>query len=475
MKRQTILLLVFSFLLIGMAGSHNEKYGEILAQVILLLWLIYLAVHIIRKRIASVSISQKNNLTVQKPTSVTPLSASPTVDTVSSQLLNNPVPYTNPNQQRPAWVKVIGLINAILLIFGFQYIAIAPLATFIGLAFSGQDAEYVLLLFIISSIGSLCFIVFGIYSVVLAFGKKYNDNFSRTSKTIMFVPLLSCMFAGVFMLDLLFPSIPFTHQANKEDVVYVDKQKISRSEFQVISQSPYAIRNGEVYVRSCFDCSWTEYKVMPGVATSTFSILFNEFARDHDNIYLRGQLIPNTDPTTFELLESGIFGGSIWRDKDSIFIGTQILSDNPDSFKNFLNSRDYKYFGLDQSVYLGGKIIEGADRDTFRVISHSFSADDTRVFCAGRTIEGADPKTFVTFETKDVTGESIAVYGKDSTYAYFCSPYAGRRIVRIEEVDVASFDANGMKQGYAKDKYREYYFSGVSYEEEKTPYKVTIY
>lgn len=454
-------------LIVGMIGKYNNTIETDLIYFFMLFWGVYIIIKIDKK------LSLRKQKEICNP--VIHGTSEVIAQKISSEVETAPTTLGVSTSFRPAWVKYVAIINSLLVVFFGKYILISPFATLIGLAFSGANKDYVLLMFLISTIGSLSFVPFTIASICLAVQQKYQSNFSKASKLIMFVPIISAIFASVFIIDLASPSV-IPNKGPKEDVVYVNHEKIPRSEFTQLEKSRYLTRNGKVYVNRCLDCWTTEYQLMNEVSTTSFSVLAKWYARDEVYVYYMGNIVQGSEPSSFKMIDES-YGGGIWKDKNHLFIGAKLISDNPDSYKNFSNSTSTifdHYFSASNTVFVNGKVISGADSNTFKVISAPFSSDEKHVYCAERIIEGADPKTFVAFESKGFAGP-VFVYGKDNKYAYFCSQYDGRKIIQIEEVDLDSFDATGMEPGHAKDKYREYYFNGVKGQDEKTKYKVKIY
>lgn len=136
---------------------------------------------------------------------------------------------------------------------------------------------------------------------------------------------------------------------------------------------------------------------------------------------------------------------------ESIVVGA-----DPGSFKRFDESFHY---GKDQNaVYYFGKRIEGADPESFRMVSLQYWMDAYSVYYNGDKIPGADPESF-----RHLGG----AWAKDANTAY-------HKAQAIAVADVATFEsipADGLsylpdfKYGYARD-------SGAYYSYDETLVRV---
>lgn len=89
------------------------------------------------------------------------------------------------------------------------------------------------------------------------------------------------------------------------------------------------------------------------------------------------------------------------------------------------------------------RIIEGADADTFQILSANFAKDKNSVFYKGRTINQADAPTFAAF------GETC--FAKDKHRAFYCDN-------PIQGADTRTFAA--INDNYAKDHSHVFHYYG---------------
>ncbi|MFK3869654.1 DKNYY domain-containing protein [Pseudoalteromonas rhizosphaerae] len=109
---------------------------------------------------------------------------------------------------------------------------------------------------------------------------------------------------------------------------------------------------------------------------------------------------------------------------------------------------------------IGGSPIEGADPDTFNVISQSYAKDSNSVYYNGRRVEGADPSSIqlVTSGINASKEESGYLISRGKVFCY------GQM---IEGADAASFSY--LLGSYAMDKEYLYYYTDVKFSRKAMP------
>src|SRR5690606_32551325 len=114
-----------------------------------------------------------------------------------------------------------------------------------------------------------------------------------------------------------------------------------------LSDSGYYVRLTKVYYHPAFPASAFEIEEAD---IRTFEILDDSqgYAKDRNHVYLNGNVIPEANPATFELLEE-----QYTRDQNYVYLNERIFSNDPVNFE-FLSSflmRD------SQHIYWSDKII----------------------------------------------------------------------------------------------------------------------
>ena len=161
-----------------------------------------------------------------------------------------------------------------------------------------------------------------------------------------------------------------------------------------------------------------------GVDTETFEDVKFKYARDKNNVYFEGKIIPNADPETFETIGLGSYkldeysstDVSYSKDKNSVYYLYEIVDGaDPETFeiKAFPNPQNSPYvmlYGVDKgSVYFfsRNKKIDNADPETFEYLGNNYAHDKNNVFYIDNVVLDADPKTF------EVIGCSGGGYARD--------------------------------------------------------------
>lgn len=172
-------------------------------------------------------------------------------------------------------------------------------------------------------------------------------------------------------------------------------------------------------------------RAVAGADKASFVILNENYARDANNCYYRGDVIAEADPATFAVMGSGDLYS---KDAQRVFIANKKLSDDAPNFRHtgggysvdsttvyFLDQvvegavvdtwqskGNTGPFGTDgEKVYHEGKPLPGADPAHLETLNYSYSKDKEHVYFKNELVEGADPETFVftdSDEGKDKNG-----------------------------------------------------------------------
>ncbi len=180
-----------------------------------------------------------------------------------------------------------------------------------------------------------------------------------------------------------------------------------------------------------------------GVRPDSFEIISHTISRDIKNAYYRMKIINGADPKSIEPVpppEQKVSGGEIYsKDKNNVFYKTSKLpNSDPGSFE-IIDS--YWSIGKDKNqVYNKKKVLE-IDSDSFTMLSSSYFKDKNHVFFDDDIIEGAHAPSFVIIdEDFDVAKDKNFIYSEEERY---------------EDIDVKTFKQ--LEGLYSKDKYGVYY------------------
>jgi hypothetical protein len=151
--------------------------------------------------------------------------------------------------------------------------------------------------------------------------------------------------------------------------------------FRVID-SQYALDDARVY----FDGA-----TIPDSDPSTFEVLEQHFSHDARHVYLSGQIFTN-DPVSFEILAEDLS-----RDREHIYWSEYTISDDPAHLEIIFSQDHYTYIKDSKTVYVNGGPIAEADVNTFKVLSPGYARDASQVYYFDQAM-AADPNTFEILE-----------------------------------------------------------------------------
>jgi hypothetical protein len=182
------------------------------------------------------------------------------------------------------------------------------------------------------------------------------------------------------------------HYAKDKSRVYYDGSKIlegADAETFVILDGHYKNRYTKDKNRVYFNDS-----VLPDVDAPSFAVAnpsySSAFTKDKNTIYINNKKVENSDPGTFEHMETYYF-----RDKNTVYFsyGNDIRIIDADSATFIPLGNDY---AKDKSrvFYRHFKLLKGADASTFSPIDTEYSRDKDHVYYNGDVVQGADADSF---------------------------------------------------------------------------------
>lgn len=198
----------------------------------------------------------------------------------------------------------------------------------------------------------------------------------------------------------------------------------------VTNNGGYYIRRTKVFYLGGFPSTAFEIEEAD---VKTFQIIDSEYAKDKSHVYFNGVVIPDSDPATFEILEtwfsrdknhvyvSGqIFtndpanfehvDGNIYIDSQYIYWSTKPISDEPQNLVVIGSFGYYTYLKDSQAAFVNGNPINGADPNTFEVVSEGYSRDAENAFYFDGMIPDADLDTFAALEQQYALDGAVAYW-----------------------------------------------------------------
>jgi hypothetical protein len=155
----------------------------------------------------------------------------------------------------------------------------------------------------------------------------------------------------------------------------------------------YVVKDGKVTYHSGLEGlgSKRSWEITEADA-DTFASLKDGYAKDKKHAYLDGILIPDSDGITFQQLEKPYAA-----DSAHVFIGTDTLSDSPQTFKIIARLEKVTFSTDGKKVFSGSAefLPEMVNAASFeRIGSSGYFRDNGHVYTSQNVIETADPVTF---------------------------------------------------------------------------------
>lgn len=168
----------------------------------------------------------------------------------------------------------------------------------------------------------------------------------------------------------------------------------------------------------------------------TFVVLGYGYAKDCENVYLNGKVLPWVDPVTFSLKKgNGNHGHGNYRPNH----GGGNRHDN--ECQGSYNNRYYeKYVVTSFDVYYAGKKLSDASASSFKNLGYGYGKDAFNVYYRGKRINDASGSSFRLLEHG---------YSKDAFNVY----YYGEK---LNDASASSFKVDD--DGYAHDAFSMYYY-----------------
>lgn len=176
----------------------------------------------------------------------------------------------------------------------------------------------------------------------------------------------------------------------------------------------------------------------------TFVVLGHGYAKDRENVYLNGKMLPWVDPQSFSLKRgNGNHGHDTFRPNHG---GGQNRPDNgwnggnkrPNCNKG--NKHFKKYIISNSEVFYAGKRLLGASSSSFKDLGYGYGKDAFDVYFLGKKISGASASSFRLLKDG---------YCKDAFDVY----YFGEK---VKGASASSFKVD--QDGYAHDAFSTFYF-----------------
>lgn len=239
-----------------------------------------------------------------------------------------------------------------------------------------------------------------------------------------------------------FSQIKGKYYRDKNHVFYSGKKIVGADPltFEVLNEKYAKDKNHVFYIDV----------ILQGADPQSFEWLQENYSRDKQHVYLESFLLPDSDAQTFEILE-----GCYSRDAKQVYFCEHVVSQDPKHFE-FIKWKNRILFGKDsKSVYNRQKRLEGADPETFTIVSEYYAKDKKGVWyldvISFTRIENTDFESFVALDR---------YYSKDKNHVYYKDEI-------LQGADVATFrQCQGKPASYWVDK-NQVYLSGKPHQHVK--------
>ena len=235
-----------------------------------------------------------------------------------------------------------------------------------------------------------------------------------------------------------------------------------------LGMAEYIKKDNAVYYK---DEIWqADEKKVNDADFKTFVKLNDIYGKDGKRVFYLDEKLDGADVRSFQVI-----GEVSGKDKKYIYNYDEKMEINPKDFKLYRNKDKLLYFRNNGKLYIGGSFLEVEyiqDLDSFEAIDQGYSKDKYNIYYAGTPIYDVDKSTFQIImpdyyakdknnvyrgydKIKDANPDTIKilneVYLKDDKNVFL---NFGQK---IENVDVAAFQAIEGNVAYGKDKNNVYY------------------
>ena len=213
--------------------------------------------------------------------------------------------------------------------------------------------------------------------------------------------------------------------AKDKDTVYFGRNKTSDFDAKTLKRANSYIFFDKNYAYHWFSKVKVDYQ--------SFYCISNVYCKDKNKVIYFWKREPTDKSTWFEISWAHIpsfetIWENIWRDKQHVFFAKQKVNwADPGSIKIlFANGRHFTYYYKDKnSVYINSEKIS-SNPDSFKVLNIYYSKDKNKAYYRWKELIGADPDTFEVYlenwrtywEAFDFSKSPYLRYAKDKNQVY---------------------------------------------------------
>lgn len=211
--------------------------------------------------------------------------------------------------------------------------------------------------------------------------KQVKDWLGHDSERVYFEAKLV---PGVDVLTLEPQRYPLFRDKNDYYYKTVPLHVADRASFQVIKWF-----DDDFWAKDSRNAYYDSLRI-DGVDVPSLALDDRRVARDKYHVYMRGVLLPEADPATFE----HIAGSLCYRDKSHVWnLDKLLVGADPATFElvgdNYFRDKSHVWYEVNESP------LEGADPASFEVIGNSqYSRDKSHIWFRDKLLPDADRATF---------------------------------------------------------------------------------
>lgn len=166
---------------------------------------------------------------------------------------------------------------------------------------------------------------------------------------------------------------------------------IDPNSFELINKF-YSKDKNRVYRLNEYEPWITGVSILEDSDPATFKLLQEDgfiYGKDKNNVYYEWKKIQGADTETFQILDYPYS-----KDKNNVYYSYEGIVESADP-ETFIVVKSGFYMKDKNNVYYNGKIIQGADSETFEFVKPGYAKDKNNVYHGKNIVEGVDPKTFI--------------------------------------------------------------------------------
>ncbi|PCI24751.1 hypothetical protein COB57_03160 [Candidatus Peregrinibacteria bacterium] len=223
------------------------------------------------------------------------------------------------------------------------------------------------------------------------YSSRYEEHYGKDKNRVYYID-----YEPTGDADIITDADPKTFYVfpGSKECDYPSTFSINEEEF--LFSSGYSKDKNQVYLRG---------NVIKNADPSSFEFITCVYTKDKNHVYVHGKVIEEAHPQTFQMTETGIA-----HDGESVFLGTKkIKNTDPYTFEHL----EYNYDRDKDSIFYNREILPIADRESFEITDiNQIAKDKNHVFHHGKVMTSMDSKSLKKIQ------KIYSDYIKDDNYIF---------------------------------------------------------